>query len=101
MFSIKLQCQRAAGACRNTRDTPATFITLLNLCETSVTYVKAVLFSKTTINPPKTLIMQTAKYAFLVRAYGQLESGADEGSVFVFSVVWQPLIHLPPRSLAV
>lgn len=45
--------------------------------------------------------MQTAKYAFLVRAYGQLESGADEGSVFVFSVVWQPLIHLPPRSLAV
>lgn len=36
-----------------------------------------------------------------VRAYGQLEGSSGEGSVFVLCVPWQPLTHLPPRSLAV
>lgn len=41
-------------------------------------------------------------YFFLfVKAYGQLENSISENSVFVFCVVWQPIIHLLPQSLAV
>lgn len=38
---------------------------------------------------------------FSVKAYGQLENRDSEGSGLVFCVVWQPIIHMPPQSLAV
>lgn len=40
-------------------------------------------------------------FYFFVKAYGQLENSNSQCSVFVFCLLWQLIIHLPPQSLAV
>ena len=44
---------------------------------------------------------QDVVFFLFVKAYGQLEHWNGEGGGFVLCVVWQPIIHMPPRSLAV